>query len=75
MTGRLEGKVAVVTGAARGIGAAIAQAFAREGAGLALLDLDQAVLDQTATSLAESGAKPLTAVADIADPAAVEQAV
>lgn len=40
MTGRLEGKVAVITGAAGGIGGAIAQRFAEEGARLVLADLD-----------------------------------
>ncbi len=39
---RLEGKVAIVTGAAKGIGAAIAEACAREGARVAALDVDGA---------------------------------
>jgi len=37
---RLEGKVAIVTGAAKGIGAAIVEACSREGARIAALDLD-----------------------------------
>lgn len=40
MTGRLAGKVAIVTGAAKGLGAAIAESFAREGAQVVLTDVD-----------------------------------
>lgn len=50
MAGRLEGKVAVVTGAARGQGAAVAREFAAEGAAVTLLD----VLDEPGRAVAES---------------------
>ena len=39
MSGKLAGRTAIVTGAAQGLGAAIAQRFAREGARLALVDM------------------------------------
>jgi NAD(P)-dependent dehydrogenase (short-subunit alcohol dehydrogenase family) len=49
--GRLAGKRAIVTGAARGIGAAIAATFHREGASLALLDIDEERLRSTGAAL------------------------
>jgi meso-butanediol dehydrogenase/(S,S)-butanediol dehydrogenase/diacetyl reductase len=51
----LEGKVAVVTGAAQGIGRAIALRLAREGAAVLVNDLDQAGSDAVATEIARSG--------------------
>lgn len=69
-----EGATALVTGAARGIGAAVAEAFARSGARVALLDLDRAV-ERRAEELAAAGAHTCALVADVADPAAVEDAV
>ena len=66
----LRGRVALVTGAARGIGAAIARAFARAGARVALLDREAADL---ATAAAETGGVAFPA--DVTDAAAVRLAV
>jgi NAD(P)-dependent dehydrogenase (short-subunit alcohol dehydrogenase family) len=55
MTGRLNGKVAIVTGAARGIGLAIAQRYAEEGAKVALNDITADVLEQAAEELKGRG--------------------
>ena len=55
MSGRLSGKRAVVTGAAQGIGKAIAAAFVAEGAELLLADLDPAELATTAAELGQEG--------------------
>jgi 2,3-dihydroxy-2,3-dihydro-p-cumate dehydrogenase len=51
MTGKLKDNIAVVTGAARGIGLAIAERLAADGAKLVIADLDEAELDRAATKL------------------------
>ena len=71
----LEGKVALVTGAGRGIGAAIARALATEGAAVAVLDLDGEGAATTAAGLVASGATATAVSADITDGAAVRDAV
>lgn len=63
---RLPGAVAVVTGAAHGIGAATAARLVEEGAGVWLVDLDAAALDTVAKAL---GLHARPVVADVADPA------
>jgi len=65
-------QVAVVTGAAQGIGRAIALAFAGSGADVAMCDRDEAGLDATAGDVLALGRRALTAVMDVRDGAAVE---
>ncbi|HNQ35006.1 MAG TPA: 3-oxoacyl-ACP reductase FabG [bacterium] len=69
----LEKKTALITGAARGIGAAIARLFAAEGADLVLWDL--APLDEISLELKQTGRHIWTDKVDISDLGAVEEAV
>jgi NAD(P)-dependent dehydrogenase (short-subunit alcohol dehydrogenase family) len=70
--GKLEGKVAVVTGGNRGIGAAIGAAYAAEGCAVALAARDAARLEQTAAEIEATGAAVLAVPTDITDEAQVE---
>jgi 3-oxoacyl-[acyl-carrier protein] reductase len=70
---RYEGRVVVVTGSARGIGAATARRFADEGASVAVLDLDQEAAASTADGL--SGGKAVGVACNVGDAASVEAAV
>ena len=67
MTGRLEGKVALITGAARGLGKAIASRFVDEGAEVIINDLNAAPAEETAKSLGGHGFG-----ADVADSTSVD---
>lgn len=72
MTGRLTGRFIAVTGAAQGIGRAIAADFRSEGADLFLLDLDADLLAATVADLqATPGGRIFQAQADVADPARI----
>ncbi len=73
--GRLEDQVVIVTGAASGIGAAFAGRLAREGARLALVDIDAARLNAVAAACRDSGAEALEVELDVSDPVAVRAEV
>ncbi len=67
----LVGQVAAVTGGARGIGRATAEALVREGIKVAIGDLDVAVAEQTARELSAGGGTVRAYALDVADPASV----
>ncbi|MEV8096543.1 SDR family NAD(P)-dependent oxidoreductase [Kitasatospora sp. NPDC085879] len=68
MSGRLAGKAAVVTGAARGIGRATAELFADEGARLVLTDIDGPAVEALCTELSADGAEAVPVTGDVAVP-------
>jgi NAD(P)-dependent dehydrogenase (short-subunit alcohol dehydrogenase family) len=70
----LAGKGAFVTGAASGIGLAMATAFAHEGMKVMLADIEPQALDKAVDALRASGADIRGVVCDVADPASVERA-
>ena len=71
----LAGRVVLVTGAARGIGAATARAMAEAGARVALLDPDAAGLERTADAIGGAGGEALAITGDVTDPSSVKRAV
>jgi len=75
MTNRFEGRVALITGASRGIGEAIARRLASEGARVLAAARSAEGLARVVAAIAESGGKASALVLDLADPASIEQAV
>lgn len=75
MTGLVDGKVAVITGAGSGVGRAAALLFARHGAKVLAVDIDQAALQETLGSLHAEGREAKAMRADVADEGAVLEAV
>ena len=72
---RLQGRVAIVTGAASGIGKAIAETYAAEGARVVIADLNLTAAESAAAEIRESGGTTLAVAMDVADEAAVEAGV
>lgn len=68
-------RVAIVTGAARGIGAATAQRLAQDGFKVAVIDLEEAAAKTTVDAIVSAGGTGIAVGADVSDAAAVEAAV
>ncbi|GIG59291.1 3-oxoacyl-ACP reductase [Longispora fulva] len=68
-------RVAIVTGSARGIGAVVADQLARDGVGVAILDIDPAAAAATAADIERAGGRAVALRTDVSDPDAVRDAV
>jgi NAD(P)-dependent dehydrogenase (short-subunit alcohol dehydrogenase family) len=72
---RLESKVAIITGGAMGIGQAIAEAYVREGADVAIADIDVNAANATASDLQKSGRRAIAVPVNVADEDSVNKMV
>lgn len=76
MTGKLENRVAVVTGSARGVGVSIAEQLGRDGARVMLSDINEAGLEEVASAVESAGAPAVAwAVADLSEEAGAASVV
>ncbi|KAB7707813.1 SDR family oxidoreductase [Bacillus aerolatus] len=75
MAGNFEGRTAFVTGGSRGIGKEIVRRFAEEGAKLAIIDVNQEALSETAAELKEKGVSVYAKLASVTERDQVEQAM
>ncbi|MBZ9604753.1 SDR family NAD(P)-dependent oxidoreductase [Phyllobacterium chamaecytisi] len=75
MTGRLAGKVAIVSGGATGMGGAASKLFAAEGAKVAIIDRNEQAAAATVTEITAAGGVASYFVADVSDEAQVQKAV
>ncbi len=71
----LKGRVAVITGPAKGMGAAVSKAFAREGCRLALLGRDVAAIEPVADDVRKEGGEAIVIACDVTDAGSCEGAV
>lgn len=75
MTGRLAGKVSIITGAGQNIGRAMAELFAAEGSAVAVVDLNGERAQRTVAAIREVGGRAEPFVTDVTDETAVEHLV
>lgn len=75
MAGRVDGRIAVVTGAGQGIGRAVAERLAAEGARVVGGDIDAALLERTMLALEGTGATAVGVVGDVTEPPSARRLV
>lgn len=75
MTGRFNGRTAMITGGSRGIGRSIAEQFAKEGANIAMIDVNEEALNETAEQFKSEGYRVYAKVASVTERAEIEGAM